>query len=132
MNKAELSNNPLFSWENQSKQYPKYGNGIVYFKGIIKHGVWVDCLLYYGKDNILEGILNHFPFELYPYQKQGSVNIQVRPDKRRFGIATLLLNECISRFKINLFDQEYTPDGEIFIKKYIKKSRINIMNYEKL
>lgn len=86
--------------------------------------MWVDCLLYYGYDNELHGILNHYPFEMPPYQKTGSVNLQVRPDRRRKGIASALLDEAIKRFNVKLEDQEYTPDGERFIKNYVRSSRI--------
>ena len=132
MKKVVQISNPLFSWENQAKQYPKHGNGIVYFKGIINTSVWVDCLLYYGDDNLLQGILNHYPLALYPYQKKGSVNILVRPDKRRVGIATALLDEAVKRFKIKLNEQDYTPEGERFIKEYRKNSfRLSRQKYRR-
>ena len=117
------TNSLEFLWENQARQYPKYGSGITYFKGECEDNTWVDCLLYYGYDNELHGILNHYPFEMPPYQKAGSVNLQVRPDRRRKGIATALLDEAIKRFNIILGDQEYTPDGEMFIKNYMRSSR---------
>ena len=124
MKRAIPTNSIAFLWENQARQYPRYGSGITYFKGICDDNIWVDCLLYYGKDNELHGILNHYPLEMPPYQKAGSVNIQVRPDRRRKGIASTLLNEAIKRFNVNLENQEYTPDGERFIKKYMRSSRI--------
>ena len=122
--KATLTNGIVFLWQNQARQYPRYGTGITYFKGVCEDDMWVDCLLYYGYDNELHGILNHYPFEMPPYQKTGSVNLQVRPDRRRKGIASALLDEAIKRFNVNLEDQEYTPDGERFIKNYVRSSRI--------
>lgn len=124
MKRAIPTNSIAFLWENQARQYPRYGSGITYFRGICDDNIWVDCLLYYGYDNELHGILNHYPFEILPYQKAGSVNIQVRPNRRRKGIATALLDEAIKRFNVNLENQEYTPDGERFIKKYMRLSRI--------
>ncbi len=124
MNKVIPINSIAFLWESQARQYPKNGTGITYFKGEFEDNTWVDCLLYYGYDNKLHGILNHYPCEIPPYQKAGSVNIQIRPDRRRKGIATALLDEAIKRFNINLEIQEYTPDGEKFIKKYKRSSRI--------
>ncbi len=121
-NIATFSRNPLFEWENQARQYPKQGNGIEYFKGYYGKGLWVDCLLYYGNDGQLNGILNHYPFEMFPYQKKGSINIQVRSDKRRRGIATALLNEAIKRFRVNLKKQEYTHTGRKFIKSFMRTS----------
>lgn len=123
MKRAIPTNSIAFLWENQARQYPKYGSGITYFKGECEDNTWADCLLYYGYDNELHGILNHYPFDMPPYQKAGSVNLQVRPDRRRKGIATALLDEAIKRFNINLDDQEYTPDGERFIKNYMRSSR---------
>ena len=66
MKKVILNSDPALRWENQAKQYPDHGDGIVYFKGTIENEIWVDCLLYYGDDNLLEGVLNHYPFELFP------------------------------------------------------------------
>jgi GNAT superfamily N-acetyltransferase len=123
MNKTvTFSKNPAFEWENQARQYPEQGNGIEYFQGYYGKGLWVDCLLYYGSDRQLLGILNHYPFEMFPYQKKGSINIQVRSDKRRRGIATALLNEAIKRFRVNLKKQEYTPTGRNFIKSFMRTS----------
>ena len=124
MKMAIPTNSIVFLWQNQARQYPKHGTGITYFKGICEDNMWVDCLLYYGYDNELHGILNHYPFEMPPYQKTGSVNLQVRPDRRRKGIASALLDEAIKRFNVKLEDQEYTPDGERFIKNYVRSSRI--------
>lgn len=122
MKKATITDNIVFQWEKQAEQYPRHGSGITYFKGFYKDGKWVDCLLFYGEDNELQGILNYYPFERPPFQKRGSVNIQVRSDKRRNGIATALLDEAIGRFQINLKRQEYTPAGGRFIKKYMRSS----------
>ena len=124
MKMAIPTNSIVFLWQNQARQYPKHGTGITYFKGICEDNMWVDCLLYYGYDNELHGILNHYPFEMPPHQKTGSVNLQVRPDRRRKGIASALLDEAIKRFNVKLEDQEYTPDGERFIKNYVRSSRI--------
>jgi hypothetical protein len=122
MKKATVTDNIVFQWEKQAKQYPQNGSGITNFKGYVEDGKWVDCLLYYGEDNELHGILNHYPFELPPYQKRGSINLHVRLDKRRNGIATALLDEAIGRFQVSLRKQEYTPAGERFIKKYTRSS----------
>ena len=59
--KATLTNGIVFLWQNQARQYPRYGTGITYFKGLCEDNMWVDCLLYYGYDNELHGILNHYP-----------------------------------------------------------------------
>jgi hypothetical protein len=109
----------VFAWENQSKQYPQNGDRIQYYKGIYNKNKWIDCLLFYGEHHLLEGILNHYPFDFPPHEKQGNINIQVRPDRRRLGIATTLLDEARLKFKINLDNQNYTPEGRKFIKGYL-------------
>ena len=106
----------VFSWENQSSQYPIKGEGIQYFRP----NDWVECLLYYDDNKELSGILNYYPSDI-PHQRGGSVNIQIRPDKRRKGIATKLLDTAMKRFSINLYDQDYTALGEKFIRKYLPK-----------
>ena len=113
-----VNENGIWSWELQAKQYPTFGKGIVYFKGMLKENKWVDCLLFYGEDGTLHGVLNHYPFTYFPYQKKGSINLEVRKDKRRQGIATALLNEARKRFKINLKKQDYTPLGKKFMENY--------------
>ena len=115
---------PIFEWKNQAKQYPENGTDLVYYKGVLPSGVNVHCLLYYGHTNILEGILNYYPIDLFPWQKRGSVNILVRHDRRRNGIATSLLDEAINRWNIKLEKQEYTKDGERFIYQYVRTSSI--------
>jgi hypothetical protein len=114
----------VFAWENQSNQYPAKGNGIQYYKGSLNEDAWVDCLLYYGDDKSLQGILNYYPFSWYPYERKGNVNIQVRIDERRQGIGTSLLNVGMSRFKIDLKKQDYTPLGKKFIRKYLESFKI--------
>ena len=106
-------------WRNQAKQYPLKGQGIEYFRGVIDNtGRWIDCLLYYGNDNSLEGLLNYFPFDYPPYEEVGNIYIHVRNDKRRSGIATILLNKAMVRYSIDLSRQKYTPLGKMFIKNY--------------
>lgn len=108
----------VFAWEYQAGQYPMQGKGIQYCRANIDDARWVDCLLYYGDDLTLQGILNFYSFNFPPFQKKGSVNIQVRKDIRRQGIASTLMNDAMKRFEINLMEQDYTPSGIKFIKNY--------------
>ncbi len=120
MNKTRVNEiGKVFEWENQSKQYPLLGKGIMYFKGNLTVNRWVDCLLYYGDDYSLQGILNYYSFDFLPFERKGNVTIQVREDKRRTGIATSLLDEAMSMFQINLYQQKYTLLGKKFIMYYI-------------
>ena len=113
-----------FKWQNQAKQYPLFGEGIQYYKVIMNYNKWVDCLLYYGADNKLEGILNYYPFDFPPYEKKGNVNIQVKPEKRRQGVASRMLYEGILKFKIDLRKQDYTALGKMFIKNYLRHHKV--------
>ena len=110
-----------FVWKSMEKQFPPFGKGIHHFKNQIEEDPpeWVDCLLYYGSDNKLEGILNYLPCDGTSFQKKGSISIHVREDKRRMGIATKLLNEALLVYDIDLYEQDYTDLGKLFIEKYI-------------
>lgn len=108
-------NRAVFSWESQYNQYPKRGvPGIKYFGGHTESGT-VDCLLYFDDNGRLRGILNHYPFTLYPFESKGNVNIFVDPKRRRQGIATALLTEAMKRWDVDLEQQQYTEEGEQFI-----------------
>jgi GNAT superfamily N-acetyltransferase len=124
MKNVLLNENPVFEWQNQSKQYPAHGTGIMYYKGILPSGKHVHCLLYYGENNTLEGVLNYYPVDIPPLEKKGSINLEVRFDRRRQGIATALLNEAIQRWEINLKKQAYTTSGERFINFFMRTSVI--------
>src|SRR5579875_2443961 len=86
----------VLPWESQAHQYPPLDEpGIQYFRAELGDGRWVDCLLHYDDDGRLSGILNHYPQAIPPYEKQGAVNIWVRPDRRRQGIARTLVENAI-------------------------------------
>ena len=124
MKRAIPTNNIAFLWENQARQYPRYGSGITYFKGICEDSTWVDCLLYYGYDNELHGILNHYPFEiLHTQRREALIYKSDLIEEEKVSQLPSLIRRLI-RFNIKLEDQEYTPDGERFIKKYMRSSRI--------
>ncbi len=89
----------MYSWESQVAQYPRTGSpGISYFPGKVSDAMVVDCLLYRDDTGELVGILNHYPVEFPPYQRQGSWNIWVHPGRRRQGIGTALLLEKLIRW----------------------------------
>lgn len=100
----------LFSWESQANQYPAKGRpGVSYFAGETPLGT-VDCLLYRDIKGNVVGILNHYGFDSI-WEKPGNVNIWVRPDKQRRGIATLLVREAARRWDVNLDQQRFTESG---------------------
>lgn len=114
----------IFSWQGQSAQYPRKDTpGIHYFKGLISPEDWVDCLLFYDKAGDLVGVLNHFPKDMPPYEKKGNISVFVKPNRLREGIATRLLKAALKRWRIDLRRQQYTPDGELFIRGFNRQRR---------
>lgn len=111
-------NNP-FRWENQAKQYPEHGSGIQYFRGEIEKSGWVDCLLFYGRDNQLEGILNYYPVDIPSLEKMGNFNLFINPSVTNTYVSKNLLDEAISKFEIDFDNQTFTPEEEYHIKGYL-------------
>jgi uncharacterized protein YndB with AHSA1/START domain len=93
-----------FAWESQAAQYPRTGPpGISYFRAELpnnsdKLSLFVHCLLYRDETGELVGILNHYPTDLPPLQREGDRNVWVRPDRRRQGIGSALLTEAMLRW----------------------------------
>ena len=111
-----------YSWESQAIQYPETGNpGLGYFKGEMGGEKYVDCYLFRSKDGRLVGILNYYSFDFLPLEAAGNCNIWVKPENHRQRIATHLLDEVRKDYAINFDQQRYTPSGEKFIKKYLKR-----------
>jgi hypothetical protein len=96
----------MYTWESQVAQYPLTGPpGISYFRGNVTDETYVDCLLYRDETGELVGILNHYPSDFPPYERQGARNIWVHPGRRRHGIGTALWLEGLIRFGTG-------PDGD--------------------
>jgi len=111
------------SFESQAKQYPPKGEpGISYYPGYLndKAGNIVDCLLYRTADGELVGILNHFGFDLPPYEKKGNFTVLVSIHHLRKGIATQLLQEACRRWPIDFTKQQYTPAGAALANSFVK------------
>ncbi len=118
-----LSTTPgmVFSFAHQRDQYPKHGQpGISYFRGDFPDGTYVDVLLHRDEEGLVDGILFHYPFDMPPYQRRGSVNVYVDPLRQRQGIGTALLKAGGPRFKIDLTRQDYTPLGLKLANKAIR------------
>jgi hypothetical protein len=99
--KADVPDEVMPTWESQAVQYPRKGPaGISYFRGQATADYHVDCLLYRNDDGELVGILNRFPRDFPPYERAGAINVWVRPDHQRRGIATDLAYECSLRWKM--------------------------------
>ena len=140
---VEVSMAPAFSWRSQAQQYDEQGQ-----RGIQLESHWVegsierfpdqepggaeylnslpnvsrvDCLLYRDNDGTLSGILNHYDGK-NPLEKLDAVNIWVRPDRQRQGIATVLLRDAKRRWPgVTAEKQRYTQDGIKLLAALIKR-----------
>ncbi|OXM69600.1 GNAT family N-acetyltransferase [Amycolatopsis vastitatis] len=116
----------VFSWPSQAAQYPQSGPpGISYFRGDVSEsfgsGAYVDCLLMRDVDGVLVGILNHYPQDLPPHERAGAVSIRVRPDRQRRGIGTHLLKEAMTRWRVQIYRQRFTPSGAAFAEALLRR-----------
>ena len=104
---ASISDRAMLPWESQVTQYEPSGPpGTSYFRGQLTERLHVDCLLYRDESGDLVGILNHYPVDVPPFQSAHDINIWVRPDRRRRGIASTLLLEAFFRWG------PFPPGGE--------------------
>ena len=78
-------------------------------------------LLYRNEHGVLLGILNHYPVDYPPWERAGNVNIWVREDHRREGIATRLLGEAMHKWEINLDQQRFTQSGVDFANAFVQE-----------
>jgi uncharacterized protein YndB with AHSA1/START domain len=99
---ANVPDEQMFTWESQAAQYPPSGPpGISYFRGDLSEGLFVDCLLYRDETGELVGILNHYPTDFPPHEREGDENVWVRPDRRRQGVGSALITEAFLRWPPN-------------------------------
>jgi GNAT superfamily N-acetyltransferase len=117
----------ILAWRYQEPQYanvkPK-GPGITYFRPVFEPGP-VDCLLMYNADLALVGIMNLYQQDMPPWEKAGNFTILVRPDRRRRGIATQLMDEARRRWTISFDQQDYSHDGAAFATTYVARHSLS-------
>lgn len=126
-----IAANGVYSWESQAWQYvariPSPGFWkIVYFAGEVPGGLPpVDCLLLYGPEGYLEGILNHYPVDYPPYESAHNVNVWVKPNRRHRGHATRLIVEALARWpEIDPYKQRYSPAGAALAQSLLERGII--------
>jgi len=121
---------PAYSWESQAVQYSMDGNPGIGFEAhwldlesgeevfptgdtseSIPGVTRIDCLLHRGEDGLLDGILNRYDGK-NPIEQADSINVWVRPDRQRQGIAKRLVKQARFWWAGITYDkQRYTEDG---------------------
>jgi GNAT superfamily N-acetyltransferase len=121
---------PAFTWSSQACQYAEHGppgcsheqHAIIGDQevsvGDPDTEMLIDCLLMRDRHGALIGILNHYTGE-NEYEKTGNVNVWVRPDRQRRGIATALVREAQNRWNVDWRTQRYTEQGLALLKKLV-------------
>jgi GNAT superfamily N-acetyltransferase len=123
---ANVPDEQMYTWESQAAQYPPSGPpGISYFCGKLSDELIVDCLLYRDETGELVGILNHYPADFPPYEREGDENIWVHPDRRRQGIGSALLLEARFRWgrRPDVDEPKLTESGVQFVRALEEKYR---------
>lgn len=132
---------PAYSWDSQVRQYAKYGQAGIGFEQHMVNCTTgeevfdiapvlagpditvIDCLLHRDADGRLDGILNHYDGK-NPLEDKDAVNVWVRPDSQRQGIATLLVQEARRRWPtVTLEKQRYTPEGVRWLQGFLRKQQ---------
>jgi GNAT superfamily N-acetyltransferase len=121
---ANVPDDRMYTWESQAAQYPAKGPpGISYFCGKLNDELFVDCLLYRDEAGELVGILNHYPMDFPPHEREGDENIWVHPGRRRQGIGSTLLLEARFRWgrRPSAGEPKLTESGLQFVKSLAEK-----------
>lgn len=131
---------PAFSWESQAVQYAVDGEPGIALEShyidldsgveILPHMLIeldnvtkIDCLLHRDKRGILDGILNHYDGKC-ELEVKDAVNIWVRADAQRQGIATALIIDALERWPgIADAPQRFTPEGIGLVQTLLSRAR---------
>jgi GNAT superfamily N-acetyltransferase len=123
---ANVADERMFSWQSQAAQYPPTGPpGFSYVRGQVTDELFVDCLLYRDETGGLVGILNRYPTDFPPLEREGDQNIWVHPDRRRQGIGSALITEAFFRWgpSPNADDLKLTESGVQLLQGMEEKRR---------
>jgi uncharacterized protein YndB with AHSA1/START domain len=111
---ANVPEERMYTWDSQAAQYPPTGPpGFSYVRGDVSDEIYVDCLLYRDETGKLIGILNRYPMDIPPLEREGDQTIWVHPDHRRQGIGSTLSTEAFVRWgpSPNVSDPKLTESG---------------------
>lgn len=144
---VELNLLPAFSWRSQARQYARTGppgiqleshwieaGGVERFPDREPGGARyldslpdvarVDCLLHRDNDGTLSGILNRYDGK-NPLEQLDAINVWVRPDRQRHGIATALVREAQEIWPgVTVEKQRYTQDGIRFLTALLERGEV--------
>ena len=143
---VDVNLHPAFSWASQAAQYAASGPAGISLEShwidgnqevfpadtaggakhlnSLPHVARIDCLLHREPDGTLSGILNHYDGK-NPLEELHAVNIWVRPDRQRQGIATALWKDAVRRWPEVTYDkQRYTESGLKWLMGLIEKGEI--------
>lgn len=121
--RASIPSSLMFTWESQARQYPELLPPGTH--RISEHvGQYpVECLVHYNELGELVGILNYYPQSIPPYEVEGNINIWIRKDFKRQGIATALLMELLQLgwYIRPMHKQLLTVEGVEFFTRMIER-----------
>lgn len=118
---------PVHDWLSQAPQY--YRSDVPRTPGIVhwtvpasETPVRIECLLFWGADDRLMGILNYYP-DGSPFGEQPHDTLTlVNPQYRRIGIGTTLLATALEKWpEITLLGQSYTDQGWAFVSSFLRE-----------
>ena len=113
----------MYSWDSQAVQYAEVGKefgtpfSIVLFVPVGPD--IIHCLLHYDETGKLDGILNHYPNDIPPWEDAGNFNVWVRPDSFRAGIGKALVAEADRLWNLDFTQQRYTVSGAKLVASYL-------------
>lgn len=118
-----------YSWDSQAAQYAYRDEPGIHLErhhlGVVGAWTQIDCLLYRDEDGLLIGILNYYLDSNNPLETAGNINVWVKPDHQRQGIATALLEEARRRWPdLDAEQQNYTPSGLLLLDGLMRKQLI--------